>query len=114
MYIRRRQEQSIEIQQMRYFEEQQQKVRTRLSRSRKKGAFWGLVFARLVIPVGLLSFQEKRRIFARERQLRIQAEQRRDEIERKLIEYQEQMKEIHETLVRASRFAGTVLIDSFS
>jgi len=39
------------------------------------------------------------RIFGRERQLRLQAEQRRDEIERKVIDYQQQMKEIHETLV---------------
>jgi hypothetical protein len=33
--------------------------------------------------------------------LRLQAEQRRDEIEQKLIEYQQQMKDIHETLVRS-------------
>jgi hypothetical protein len=39
------------------------------------------------------------RIFSRERQLRLQAEKRRDEIERKLFDYQQQMKEIHETLV---------------
>ena len=32
--------------------------------------------------------------------MRLQAEQRRDEIERKVIEYQQQMKDIHETLVR--------------
>jgi hypothetical protein len=31
--------------------------------------------------------------------LRLQAEKRRDEIERKFIEYQQQMKDIHETLV---------------
>jgi hypothetical protein len=31
--------------------------------------------------------------------LRLQAEKHRDEIQRKLIDYQQQMKEIHETLV---------------
>ena len=31
--------------------------------------------------------------------MRLQAEQQRNEIERKLIEYQQQMKDIHETLV---------------
>ncbi|CAF1059974.1 unnamed protein product [Adineta steineri] len=68
LYMRRRREESIEIQQMRYFEEQQKK--------------------------------EKLRIFARERQLRLQAEKERDEIERKFIEYQQQMKEIHDTLLK--------------
>ncbi|CAF3894848.1 unnamed protein product, partial [Adineta steineri] len=43
---------------------------------------------------------EKLRIFARERQLRLQAEKERDEIERKFIEYQQQMKEIHDTLLK--------------
>ncbi len=43
--------------------------------------------------------QEKLRTFARERQLRLQAEKERDEIERKFLEYQEQMKQIHDTLV---------------
>lgn len=47
----------------------------------------------------IFEFEEKRRVFTRERQLRLQAEQRRDEIARKLIEYQQQMKDIHETLV---------------
>ncbi|CAF3574913.1 unnamed protein product [Adineta steineri] len=68
LYMRRRREESIEIQQMRYFEEQQKK--------------------------------EKLRVFARERQLRLQAEKERDEIERKFIEYQQQMKEIHDTLLK--------------
>lgn len=84
MYIRRRQEQSIEIQQMRYFEEQQQKVGQNEPSERDT-------------MIGL--FQEKKRIFTRERQLRLQAEQRRDEIAGKLMQYQQQMKEIHETLV---------------
>ncbi|CAF1477652.1 unnamed protein product [Adineta ricciae] len=66
LYMRRRQEQSIEIQQMRYFEEQQHK--------------------------------EKMRIIARERELRFQAEKRRDEIAREFLDYQQQMKEIHDTL----------------
>jgi hypothetical protein len=39
------------------------------------------------------------RIFTRERQLRLQAEKRRDEIQSKLLDYQQKMKEIHETLV---------------
>jgi hypothetical protein len=39
------------------------------------------------------------RVFDRERQLRLQAEKQRDEIERKLIDYQQQITEIHETLV---------------
>jgi hypothetical protein len=43
--------------------------------------------------------QEKLRTFARERQLRLQAERQRDEIERQFVDYQEQMKQIHETLV---------------
>ncbi|CAF3508986.1 unnamed protein product [Rotaria sp. Silwood1] len=68
LYMRRRREQSIEIQQMRYFEEQQQK--------------------------------EKHRIFTRERQLRLQAEKERDEIEHKYNEYQQQMKDIHDTLLK--------------
>ncbi|CAF0945510.1 unnamed protein product [Rotaria sordida] len=68
LYMKRRREQSIEIQQMRYFEEQQQK--------------------------------EKHRTFARERQLRLQAEKERDEIGRKFDEYQQQMKDIHDTLLK--------------
>ncbi|CAF3507952.1 unnamed protein product [Rotaria socialis] len=68
LYMRRRQEQSIEIQQMRYFEEQQQK--------------------------------EKMRLLAQERKLRLQAEKQRDEIESKCIDYQQQMKEVHETLLK--------------
>ncbi|CAF0832270.1 unnamed protein product [Adineta ricciae] len=67
LYMRRRREESIEIQQMRYFEEQQKK--------------------------------EKLRILGRERQLRLDAEKERDEMERKFVEYQQQMKDIHETLV---------------
>ena len=43
--------------------------------------------------------QEKLRILGRERQLRLNAEKERDEMERKFIEYQQQMKDIHETLV---------------
>ena len=42
------------------------------------------------------------RVFARERQLRLQAERQRDEIERKFLDYQDQMKQIHETLVSRS------------
>ncbi|CAF1243932.1 unnamed protein product [Rotaria sordida] len=68
LYMKRRQEQSIEIQQMKYFEEQQQK--------------------------------EKMRLFTQERKLRLQAEKQRDEIECKFIDYQQQMKELHETLVK--------------
>ncbi|CAF3166075.1 unnamed protein product [Rotaria socialis] len=68
LYMKRRREQTIEIQQMRYFEEQQQK--------------------------------EKHRIVTRERQLRLQAEKERDEIERKFNDYQRQMKEIHDTLLK--------------
>ncbi|CAF4908147.1 unnamed protein product [Rotaria sp. Silwood1] len=68
LYMKRRQEQSIEIQQMKYFEEQQQK--------------------------------EKIRLFTQERKLRLQAEKQRDEIECKYIDYQQQMKELHETLVK--------------
>ncbi|CAF4458562.1 unnamed protein product, partial [Rotaria sp. Silwood2] len=68
LYMKRRQEQSIEIQQMKYFEEQQQK--------------------------------EKMRLFIQERKLRLQAEKQRDEIECKLTDYQQQMKEVHETLVK--------------
>ncbi|CAF3706493.1 unnamed protein product [Adineta steineri] len=73
LYIRRRQEQSIEIQQMRYFEEQQQK--------------------------------EKMRIVTRERSLRLQAEKHRDEIEHNFINYQQQMKEIHQTLLKYQEVA---------
>ena len=40
------------------------------------------------------------RIIARERELRFQAEKRRDEIAREFLDYQQQMKEIHDTLVR--------------
>ncbi|CAF4184052.1 unnamed protein product, partial [Rotaria magnacalcarata] len=68
LYMKRRREQTIEIQQMRYFEGQQQK--------------------------------EKHRIITRERQLRLQAEKERDEIERKFNDYQRQMKEIHDTLLK--------------
>ncbi|CAM4798644.1 unnamed protein product [Rotaria magnacalcarata] len=68
LYMRRRQEQSIEIQQMRYFEEQQQK--------------------------------EKMRLLTQERKLRLQVEKQRDEIESKCIDYQQQMKEVHETLLK--------------
>ncbi|UJR32184.1 hypothetical protein I4U23_019648 [Adineta vaga] len=68
LYMRRRREESIEIQQMRYFEDQQKK--------------------------------EKLRIFARERQLRLHAEKERDEMELKFVEYQQQMNEIHGTLLK--------------
>jgi hypothetical protein len=46
-----------------------------------------------------LFVQEKMRIFARERELRLRAEKQRDEMGHKLIEYQQQIKQIHETLV---------------
>lgn len=36
---------------------------------------------------------------SRERQLRLQAEKERDDLERKFLDYQQQMKQIHETLV---------------
>ena len=39
-------------------------------------------------------------MFERERRLRLQAERERDDIERKLTGYQQQMKQIHDTLVR--------------
>ena len=39
------------------------------------------------------------RIFTRERQLRLQAEKQRDQIEHQLNDYQQKIKEIHETLV---------------
>ena len=45
------------------------------------------------------TFQEKMRIIARERELRCQAERRRDEIAREFLDYQQRMKEVHETLV---------------
>jgi len=68
LYMRRRQDQSIEIQQMKYFEQQQQK--------------------------------ENKKKCARERELRLKAEQQRQDIENKFIEYQKQMKQTQDTLLK--------------
>ncbi|CAF4449264.1 unnamed protein product, partial [Rotaria magnacalcarata] len=38
------------------------------------------------------------RLLTQERKLRLQVEKQRDEIESKCIDYQQQMKEVHETL----------------
>ncbi|CAF0981528.1 unnamed protein product, partial [Didymodactylos carnosus] len=68
LYMRRRQDQPIEIQQMKYFEQQQQK--------------------------------EKLKTFTRERELRLAAEKKRQEVERQFIDYQKQMKQTQDTLLR--------------
>ena len=44
------------------------------------------------------------RLLTQERKLRLQVEKQRDEIESKCIDYQQQMKEVHETLVCHSSF----------